>query len=52
MFFLEGRKTIVQVEAREFLAILFVCFDLLFQRMVVHKPTGMDVLHEERDLLS
>jgi len=47
----QGWKTVVQVEAGEFSSLLLVCPDLLLQRMVVHKPTGMDVLHEERDLL-
>ncbi len=47
MLFLEGGKTVVQVKAGELLTILLVCPDLLLQRMVVHKPAGMDVVHEE-----
>jgi hypothetical protein len=51
MLFFEGGETGVQVETGEFSTCLLVCPDLLLQRMVIHKPTGMDVLHEERDLL-
>jgi hypothetical protein len=52
MLFFEDRKTVVQVIAGEFFAFLFVCPDLLLQRMVVHKPTGMDVFHEHCGLLT
>ena len=51
MLFLEGGKAGVQVKAGEFLTFLFVCPDLLFQRRVIHKPTGMDVLQEGCNLL-
>ncbi len=51
MFFLKGGKTGVQVVTGELFTILLVCPDLLLQRMVVHKPAGMDVLHERGDLL-
>jgi len=44
VFFLESGKTIIQVITGEFMTLLLVCPDLLLQRMVVHKPTGMDVL--------
>jgi len=51
VFFFEDGKAVVQVEAGEFSTFLFVCPDFLLQRMVVHKPTGMDVLHERCRLL-
>ncbi len=51
MFFLEGRKLVVQVETGEFSTFLLIYSNLLLQRTVVHKPTGMDVFHEERNLL-
>ncbi|MFY9133321.1 MAG: hypothetical protein WAO36_09905, partial [Candidatus Methanoculleus thermohydrogenotrophicum] len=49
MFFLEGRKLVVQVETGEFSTFLLIYSNLLLQRMVVHKPTGMDRFHEERE---
>jgi hypothetical protein len=49
MFFFKGGKTVVQVETGEFSTFLLIRPDFLLQRMVVHKPTGMDVFHEERE---
>jgi hypothetical protein len=51
MLFLESGKAVVQVKAGELFTILLVCPDLLLQRIVVHKPTGMDVVHERGNLL-
>ena len=51
MFFFKGGKTVVQVETGEFSTFLLIRPDFLLQRMVVYKPTGMDVFHEERNLL-
>jgi hypothetical protein len=51
IFFLECGKTVVQVITGEFLPFPLICPNLLLQRMVVHKPTGMDVLHEKCNLL-
>ncbi|MGB4479282.1 MAG: hypothetical protein WBI30_10455, partial [Candidatus Methanoculleus thermohydrogenotrophicum] len=49
MFFFKGGKTVVQVETGEVSTFLLIRPDFLLQRMVVHKPTGMDVFHEERE---
>jgi len=51
MLFLESGKAVVQVVTGELFTILLVCPDLLLQRIIVHKPTGMDVVHERGNLL-
>ena len=51
MFFFMGGKTVVQVESGVVSTFLLLRPDFLLQRMVVYKPTGMDVFHEERNLL-
>ena len=51
MFFFKGGKTVVQVETGEVSTFLLIRPDFLLQRMVVYKPTGMDVFHEEHNLL-
>jgi hypothetical protein len=50
MLFFQRNETVVQVETRQFLTILFIRPDLLLQRIVTHKPTGMDVSHKQRNL--
>lgn len=48
----EGGKAGAQIETGELLTILFVCSNLLLQGVIIHRPTGMDVVHEERNLPS